>query len=46
MTETLALHQAAHNFYREVDDREAFKAYCDWYAETARTHQDYFATPL
>lgn len=30
-------------FYQEVQHREDFKAYCQWYYETAQQHQREFA---
>ena len=34
-----AMQQLAHDFYRELASREAFDAYCQWYAETAAANQ-------
>ena len=33
------MQQLAHDFYRELASREAFDAYCQWYAETAAANQ-------
>ncbi|MDY6937989.1 MAG: hypothetical protein SWY16_10000 [Cyanobacteriota bacterium] len=38
--ELLATYQTSHEFYREVEEREAFERYCQWYDRTARMHQD------
>ncbi|HEY9810829.1 MAG TPA: hypothetical protein V6D13_15990 [Halomicronema sp.] len=37
--ETLEAHQIARNFYREVEHRQDFQKYCQWYYETAQLHQ-------
>ncbi len=38
--ETLEAHQIAKDFYREVEYRQDFKNYCQWYYETAQRHRD------
>ena len=37
--EILEAHQVAREFYREVEYREDFANYCQWYYETAERHQ-------
>ncbi|MEM9818635.1 MAG: hypothetical protein AAF827_19800 [Cyanobacteria bacterium P01_D01_bin.6] len=37
--EVFELHQMAYDFHQEVDSREAFEAYCDWYEQTAACHR-------
>ncbi len=37
--EVLEAHQVAQKFYREVEYRQDFKNYCQWYYETAESHQ-------
>lgn len=37
--EFFAPHQLAWEFRREVQVRDDFNAYCDWYYETAQRHQ-------
>ena len=38
--EILISHQLAFQFRREVEYREEFKNYCQWYRETAAQHQE------
>lgn len=37
--EMFAVYQATHDFHREVQYRAALEEYCEWYAQTAATHQ-------
>ncbi|MDY7020324.1 MAG: hypothetical protein SWJ54_03050 [Cyanobacteriota bacterium] len=37
--EILQAYQSTHEFYQEVIYREDFKRHCQWYAETAKRHQ-------
>ncbi|MEL7037211.1 MAG: hypothetical protein AAFO04_16535 [Cyanobacteria bacterium J06592_8] len=37
--EILQAYQATHEFYQEVKHREDFERHCQWYAETAKRHQ-------
>ncbi|EAW38241.1 hypothetical protein [Lyngbya sp. PCC 8106] len=37
--EILQAYQVTHEFYQEVQYREDFEQYCQWYAETAERHQ-------
>lgn len=39
VAEVIMLHQMACEFRQEKQSREAFDTYCEWYADTARTHQ-------
>ncbi|WP_199305855.1 hypothetical protein [Pseudanabaena sp. FACHB-2040] len=41
--EILQVHQMAQDFRREVECREQFAAYCDWYDRTALQHQQEWA---
>jgi hypothetical protein len=38
--ESLELHQMAQEFHLEVEYREQFDAYCEWYYRVAREHQE------
>ncbi|MCW6036851.1 hypothetical protein K4A83_11340 [Spirulina subsalsa FACHB-351] len=38
-TEKFATHQLAYEFRREREQREEWRDYCAWYAETAQKHQ-------
>ena len=33
----------AQEFYQEVENRENFRAYCQWYRKTAQQHQEELA---
>lgn len=37
--EILEAHQVAREFYREVEYREDFASYCQWYYETAKSNR-------
>lgn len=39
----LALQQIAYEFRQEIQYREAFEAYCQWYYEQAKQHQAEYA---
>ncbi|QQE63422.1 hypothetical protein GFS31_00870 [Leptolyngbya sp. BL0902] len=39
VTEYLILHQAAQDFRLEVEYRQQFEAYCQWYYQTAAENQ-------
>ncbi|NJO09943.1 MAG: hypothetical protein HC873_10085 [Leptolyngbyaceae cyanobacterium SL_1_1] len=39
VAEAFELQQIARNFRKEVDHREAFAAYCQWYYQTAAENQ-------
>lgn len=36
---TFAAYQTTNQFYREVQTREAWSLYCDWYYSTAARHR-------
>jgi hypothetical protein len=38
--EILQCHQLTFDFRREVQTRDNFKEYCQWYKETAQQHQN------
>jgi len=38
-SESLLLHQMAHQFNAEMKHRETFKQHCEWYAAIALEHQ-------
>ena len=40
--EIFAVYQLTHEFRREVQRREEFDNYCQWYQETAKRHQQEF----
>ena len=40
VADILECHQLAYEFCQEIDRREAFENYCQWYYETARKHQE------
>ncbi|MEM8641306.1 MAG: hypothetical protein AAGG51_21185 [Cyanobacteria bacterium P01_G01_bin.54] len=40
VVEGFATHQLAWEFRHEVEQREAHQAYCDWYDQVARQHQE------
>ncbi|MBD0269927.1 MAG: hypothetical protein ICV77_16745 [Cyanobacteria bacterium Co-bin8] len=42
-SEILQVHQMAQDFRMEVECREQFAAYCDWYDRTALKHQQEWA---
>lgn len=37
-----ATHQLAYEFQREVQQRQEFEHYCEWYRQTAERHQQEF----
>jgi hypothetical protein len=37
--EGLVAFELTREFYREVDNREEFERYCEWYRSTAKKHQ-------
>lgn len=37
--EIFEAHFLSHRFHREVQQREAFAAYCQWYRQTAERHR-------
>jgi hypothetical protein len=37
--ECFAMHQLAVEFRRELEQRQAFRDYCDWYATVAAQHR-------
>jgi hypothetical protein len=39
VAELFATHHLASEFHREVQSRQEFQAYCEWYSETAQRHQ-------
>ncbi|NER35504.1 MAG: hypothetical protein F6J93_16180 [Oscillatoria sp. SIO1A7] len=38
-SEVLEIYEVSREFYREVEYREEFERYCQWYYETADRHQ-------
>ncbi len=38
--EWLASYRTSHEFYREVEYRQSFERYCQWYYATAKMHQE------
>jgi len=40
--EILQVHQLAYDFRDEVEARQTFQHYCQWYYETAQRHQQEF----
>ncbi|MEO0455723.1 MAG: hypothetical protein AAF152_03955 [Cyanobacteria bacterium P01_A01_bin.114] len=42
-SEAIELQQIAVEFRQELENRQAFEAYCQWYAETAQKHRDELA---
>lgn len=42
--ESVDLHQVAHEFRQEVEYRQAFETYCQWYYATAEQHRVELAT--
>jgi hypothetical protein len=39
VAEIFRVYQATHDFYREVEQREALEEYCQWYYQVAEQHQ-------
>lgn len=37
--DSFATYQLAYKFHREVQQRQEFELYCDWYRQTAELHQ-------
>ncbi|MEO1351194.1 MAG: hypothetical protein AAFW84_20695 [Cyanobacteria bacterium J06635_15] len=42
--DVLELQQVAVEFRQEIEHREAFEGYCQWYDETARAHRKELAS--
>ena len=40
LIEIFESHRLTHEFYQEVEYRDEFKAYCQWYRETALKHKE------